>query len=62
MNKNFHILKLWYFQKILNEYEEKLSLWERDKKIVKDLKELRNNFSIEKLDKIIKNLDYSEEV
>ena len=48
--------------KILNEYEEKLSLWERDKKIVKDLKELRNNFSTEKLDKIIKNLDYSEEV
>lgn len=44
--------------KILKDYEEKLSLWGRDKKIVAELKSLKENFSIEKLDEIIANLDY----
>ena len=44
--------------KILKEYEEKLCLWERDKIIVEKLKGLKEDFSIEKLDEIISNLDY----
>lgn len=44
--------------KILKEYEEKLSLLQRDKAIVAELKSLKENFSIEKLDEIIANLDY----
>ena len=44
--------------KILKEYEEKLSLLKRDKAIVAELKYLKENFSIEKLDDIIANLDY----
>ncbi len=44
--------------KILKEYEEKLALLKRDKAIVAELKNLKENFSIEKLDDIIANLDY----
>lgn len=44
--------------KILKDYEEKLLLYKRDQNIVAELKELRNDFNIAKLDKIIANLDY----
>lgn len=44
--------------KILKEYEEKLALLQRDKAIVAELKNLKENFSIEKLNEIIANLDY----
>ncbi|NME35729.1 MULTISPECIES: YlxM family DNA-binding protein [Fusobacterium] len=42
--------------KILKNYEEKLKFYERDKELQKDLLELKNNFTMEKLDEIIKKL------
>ena len=42
--------------KILKEYEEKLSLYERDKRIIEELKKLKENYNAEKLDEIITNL------
>lgn len=44
--------------KILKDYESKLGLYERDRKILRELKQLRKNLSIEKLDEIISNLQY----
>lgn len=44
--------------KILKDYEKKLGLYERDKKILKELKLLRKELSLEKLDEIISNLQY----
>jgi hypothetical protein len=43
--------------KILKDYEDKLSLYERDKKLIDELKKLRKNLSEEKLDEIIANLE-----
>lgn len=42
--------------KILREYEEKLSLYQRDKRIIEELKKLKENYNAEKLDEIIANL------
>jgi len=42
---------------VLKDYEEKLGLYERDKNIVSQLKELRKNLSTEKLDEIIANME-----
>lgn len=42
--------------KILREYEKKLSLYERDKRIIEELKKLKENYNAEKLDEIIANL------
>lgn len=38
---------------VLNDYENKLGFYSKKKKILKNLKDLRENFSIEKLDRII---------
>jgi hypothetical protein len=43
--------------KILKDYEDKLSLYERDKCLIDELKKLRKNLSKEKLDEIIANLE-----
>lgn len=42
---------------VLKDYEKKLGLYERDKNIVSQLKELRKNLSTEKLDEIIANME-----
>lgn len=38
---------------VLNEYEYKLGFYSKKKKILKELEELKEDFTIEKLDKII---------
>lgn len=38
---------------VLNDYENKLGFYSKKKKILKNLEDLRDDFSIEKLDKII---------
>ncbi len=44
--------------KILKDYEEKLSLYKRDEKILDSLRELKENLSVEKLEEIIANLEF----
>lgn len=39
--------------KILRDYEEKIGFYKRDKELKKELEDLKNNFSREKLDEIL---------
>lgn len=41
---------------VLNEYENKLEFYEKKKKLLAELRYLKENFAIEKLDKIIDEL------
>lgn len=38
---------------LLNDYESKLGFYKKKKKIIQELKNLKDNYSIEKLDKLI---------
>ena len=42
-------------QEKLKEYEEKLGFYEKDRELYGKLKELRDNFKVEKLDDILDN-------
>lgn len=46
--------------KQLDEYEEKLKIFEKEKELKKKLENLKNNFSKENLEKIIEDFDYNE--
>ncbi|RRD39948.1 DNA-binding protein [Leptotrichia sp. OH3620_COT-345] len=46
--------------KQLDEYEEKLKIFEKEKELKKKLENLKNNFSRENLEKIIEDFDYNE--
>lgn len=46
--------------KQLDEYEQKLKIFEKEKELKNKLKNLRENFSKENLDKIIKEFDYED--
>lgn len=42
--------------KILREYEEKIGFYRREREIYQELKNLRENFTLENLDRIIENM------
>jgi len=42
--------------KILREYEEKIGFYRREREIYQELKNLRKNFTLENLDRIIENM------
>ena len=46
--------------KQLDEYEEKLGMFEKEKKLKRKLENLRDNFTKENLEKIIEDFDYNE--
>ena len=46
----------------LDEYEEKLGIFKREKELKEKLEKLKNNFTRENLEKIIKDFDYDEVV
>ncbi len=46
--------------KQLEEYETRLGMFRREKELKKKLEELRNDFTMENLEKIIEDFDYNE--
>lgn len=44
----------------MDEYEEKLGMFEKEKKLKRKLENLRDNFTKENLEKIIEDFDYNE--
>ena len=44
----------------LDEYENKLGIFKKEKELKKKLEYLKKNFTMENLDKIIEDFDYAE--